>query len=79
VELDNHLRQPKVCEIKEAQPMEGFDKAQEKELRSRKRTMLNEVEKWKATYRILFPDDDEQLQPSPCESLLVTRLYFNNS
>ena len=29
-----------------------------------------EVEKWKAVYRILFPDDHDADMPSPCKSQL---------
>jgi hypothetical protein len=49
------------------QPVEGFDKQQEKKLKSRKRSTLSEEEKWRETFRILFPDDEEENIPSPCE------------
>jgi hypothetical protein len=48
---------------------DGFTKAQEKQLRSRKKSDLNVTDegKWREIYRILFPDDDPAMIPSPCE------------
>lgn len=66
--IDAHLRRrDELCEIKEAGSIEGFDKNQEVLIRSRKRTTSSEVDKWKEIYRILFPDDSDDLIPSPCE------------
>lgn len=65
--MTHHQRQKEVCDIVTADEIEGFDKDQEKKLRNRKRSTLNEVEKWKETYRILFPADTEDLIPSPCK------------
>lgn len=47
-------------------------------LRSRKKIVPNatEVEKWHAVYRILFPDDDPEDQPSPCMCLLPSGLFW---
>ncbi len=51
--------------------MEGIDGAQEKLLRSRKKSHKewSEADKWRDAYRILFPDDDLAKMPSPCTCL----------
>ncbi|KAF2663811.1 hypothetical protein BT63DRAFT_112518 [Microthyrium microscopicum] len=66
-EVDLHLRSKNICEIEETKTLEGFDKAQEACLKSRKRTNLSEVERWKDIYRILFPEDPSDSVPSPCK------------
>jgi hypothetical protein len=65
--LREHQRDPQGCEIKEQAPLEGFDKEQERKLKSKKRSLvhLSEEEKWKSVYRILFPDDDDMGMPTP--------------
>ena len=70
MELSNHLRQTRACEIKEGPLFSGFNKEQERQLRSRRKTGLDEPGKWKEVYKILFPDDDEALMPSPCEDAI---------
>ncbi|KAH8893068.1 hypothetical protein GQ53DRAFT_840774 [Thozetella sp. PMI_491] len=67
VDLNGHLRAAKPCNLREMPPLDGFDSKQEGELKSRKRviTGLSEVEKWKHTYRILFPLVPETEIPSP--------------
>jgi hypothetical protein len=49
-------------------PLEGFDKDQERGLKSKKRSQVyqSEENKWKGVYRILFPDDNEDGMPAPC-------------
>ena len=66
--LKEHQRRPEGCEVREEGPKEGFDKEQEKRLKSRKRPPIGqtEIEKWNAVYLILFPED-EQI-PSPCKA-----------
>jgi hypothetical protein len=46
---------------------EGFDKDQERRLKSKKKSQIyqTEDEKWKSVYRILFPDDAEADIPTP--------------
>jgi hypothetical protein len=66
LELSSHLRQPQACEVREGPLLCGFNKEQERQLRSRRKTGLDEAGKWKEVYKILFPDDDEALMPSPC-------------
>ncbi|KAM5362064.1 hypothetical protein ACJZ2D_012731 [Fusarium nematophilum] len=66
----NHQRTPQPCPLREMEHVEGFDAAQERSLKSRKRANpeLSETEKWKRVFQILFPhvlDDDI---PSPCKS-----------
>jgi hypothetical protein len=69
-QLREHQRDPRGCEIQEQMPLEGFDKAQERKLKSKKRSLGSQTEedKWKSVYRILFPDDADDDMPSPyCE------------
>ncbi|KAK4208984.1 hypothetical protein QBC37DRAFT_391574 [Rhypophila decipiens] len=66
-DLRNHQRQPEGCEIKLVDLPEGFDKAQEAELRKKKHGETEE-ERWYAMYKILFPDEDGDLVPSPYHS-----------
>jgi hypothetical protein len=54
--------------VREQIPLEGFDKDQERRLKSKKRSQVyqSEEDKWKSAYRILFPDDNEADMPGPC-------------
>ncbi|SPO04555.1 uncharacterized protein DNG_07240 [Cephalotrichum gorgonifer] len=47
--------------------LDGFTKAQERQLKSRKKTEMNRTDegKWREMYLILFPDDDPETIPSP--------------
>ncbi|KAF2736281.1 hypothetical protein EJ04DRAFT_551355 [Polyplosphaeria fusca] len=65
--LKEHQRDPRGCEVREQAPREGFDKDQERKLKSKKRSQvhLSEEDKWNVVYKILFPDDDEAEMPSP--------------
>jgi hypothetical protein len=67
--LRDHQRDARGCEIREQVPPEGFDKDQERKLKSKKRSLVyqSEEDKWKGVYRILFPDDVEEAMPSPCK------------
>lgn len=59
------------CTIKQnTVPHEGFTKDQEKRLRSRKKAHadMTDEDKWVEIYQILFPDDDPESIPGPCES-----------
>jgi len=48
--------------------LEGFNKEQEKRLRTRKKMPSHtEVDRWVEIYKILFPDADETNIPSPCK------------
>lgn len=67
--LTDHSRSANSCVVRDAVPMEGFDKDQEKALKGRK-TMFRaqtEEEKWRIVYLILFPDTALGEMPSPCE------------
>jgi len=63
---------PEPCSIQDMEHIEGFDDAQEKSLRARKRPKnnveLSEAEKWRGVYRTLFPHVDFGDIPSPCKS-----------
>jgi hypothetical protein len=65
--LREHQRDLQGCEIQEQMPLEGFDKDQERKLKSKKRSLVHqsEEEKWKGVYRVLFPDDNDAEMPSP--------------
>ncbi|KAI1764512.1 hypothetical protein GGR53DRAFT_493232 [Hypoxylon sp. FL1150] len=67
VQLRDHTREIKPCVLQQLEPADGFDSKQEERLKSRKRTVtqLPEDEKWKQTYKILFPHIPEELIPSP--------------
>lgn len=69
--LREHQRDPHGCDIKDQVPLEGFDKDQERKLKSKKRSLVyqSEEDKWKGVYRILFPDDNDVDMPSPCKCL----------
>ncbi|TPX08859.1 uncharacterized protein E0L32_009677 [Thyridium curvatum] len=60
--LKEHQRSKTPCPLKTEKPHDGFNKAQEKQLKSRQRPGANEIQKWEDMYRILFPED---LIPSP--------------
>lgn len=47
--------------------MEGIGLAQERRLRSRKRSDKTEAEKWAEVWAICFPEEQEV--PSPCKLL----------
>ncbi|KAF1844455.1 uncharacterized protein K460DRAFT_397545 [Cucurbitaria berberidis CBS 394.84] len=66
VALREHQRDARGCEVQEQTPLEGFDKDQERRLKSKKRSQQyqSEEDKWKGVYRILFPDDIEADIPS---------------
>lgn len=79
--LKEHQRRPEGCEVREEGPKEGFDKEQEKRLKSRKRPPIGqtEIEKWNAVYLILFPEDEPSKIPSPCKtSPLVMAVQMTN-
>jgi hypothetical protein len=67
VALREHQRDARGCNVREQVPPEGFDKEQERRLKSKKKsqTYQTEEEKWKSVYRILFPDDGEADIPTP--------------
>ncbi|KAH7134123.1 hypothetical protein EDB81DRAFT_858786 [Dactylonectria macrodidyma] len=63
----NHQRIPEPCLLRKMEHVEGFDAAQERSLKSRKRTNpeLSETQKWKRVFKILFPHVLEDDIPSP--------------
>jgi hypothetical protein len=65
--LTDHQRQVGFCELNQSEPAEGLDKEQEKKLKSKKKSSLSEEERWREVYKVLFPNDDEETIPSPCE------------
>ncbi|ORY10733.1 hypothetical protein BCR34DRAFT_485248 [Clohesyomyces aquaticus] len=75
--LHEHQRADERCPKQPEEFIEGFDKLQEKQLRSRKKIQPepSEEDKWKEMYRVLFPDDDEALMPSPYMNYNWERVY----
>ncbi|KAK4444367.1 nicotinate-nucleotide diphosphorylase [Podospora aff. communis PSN243] len=63
----DHQRLPEPCPLKDMERVEGFDAAQERSLRSRKRANpeLSEAGKWREVYIILFPHITYDEVPSP--------------
>jgi hypothetical protein len=53
--------------VKDQVALEGFDKDQERQLKSKKKSQVyqTEDEKWKSVYRILFPEDSDTDIPTP--------------
>jgi hypothetical protein len=73
-QLNEHSRLEESCSIREKISMEGFNKDQEKELKSRRamfRAGGSEEKKWQTVYLILFPDTPFGSMPSPCKQLLI--------
>ncbi|KAH6898092.1 hypothetical protein B0T10DRAFT_555429 [Thelonectria olida] len=67
--LRGHQRLPEGCAVQLVNLPEGIDKEQEMLLR-KKQKKGSEEEKWMDAYRILFPDEDGDLIPTP---------YYDNS
>lgn len=65
--MKKHIRKTKLCVVRDEKQTDGFDSKQEAKLKSRKRatTELSEVEKWRQSYKILFPHVPEVRIPSP--------------
>ncbi|KAJ3568924.1 hypothetical protein NPX13_g6257 [Xylaria arbuscula] len=63
----DHQRTPVPCQLKDPEPIEGFDADQEKQLKSRKKKshIVSEVDKWRAAFQILFPHVLADDIPSP--------------
>jgi hypothetical protein len=68
-ELEAHTRQPEPCRLNsepDNDPSRGINKAQEVQLRSRKRrSNQTEEDKWRDIYLILFPGEEHSM-PYPC-------------
>ena len=62
------------CDVRDPQPLEGLNEQQIDLLKSRDRNKSKE-ERWKAVYKICFPED--QVIPSPCKSTSLSSLYSN--
>jgi hypothetical protein len=64
--LDTHCRDQNLnCKFRPRESSDGFGHEKERLLRNRKEYYnLEEIEKWKKMYGILFPSDSEF--PSPC-------------
>jgi hypothetical protein len=73
-QLKNHQRQMEGCAVRLVDLPEGLDKEQETLLRKKKKYETEE-EKWFDVYRILFPDEDGDLIPSPCKDNPLINLY----
>lgn len=74
--LTEHIRKEPPCATQEPRAFDGIDDVQMARLRSRKQTsntVLNEEDKWRKMYRIIFPDEDPAKAPSPCEFFVSSR------
>ncbi|KAJ4252824.1 protein phosphatase regulator [Fusarium torreyae] len=66
-----HLKQPEACQVQDGGLPEGLTKGQKEELRKRKKPskkgdpFQSEEDQWRDVYKILFPNDKEDLIPSP--------------
>lgn len=67
---DEHTAAALRCQAREAPPIEGMNATQKELLRCRKRTVKNmeESEKWREMYLVLFPGTVDESIPSPCKS-----------
>ncbi len=63
---ERHQRQPVACQVQLVNLPQGIDEVKEKGLRKRPKGGTEE-EKWIEIYKILFPDEDGALLPSPCK------------
>ncbi|KAI0813413.1 hypothetical protein GGR55DRAFT_677054 [Xylaria sp. FL0064] len=63
----DHQRASIPCELRESEPIEGFDAEQERQLKSRKKKshIVSEIDKWRAVFQILFPHVLPDEIPSP--------------
>ncbi|KAI1428621.1 hypothetical protein F5Y12DRAFT_675602 [Xylaria sp. FL1777] len=63
----DHQRASIPCERRDIGLIEGFDAAQEKQLKSRKRQshVVSELDKWRAVFHILFEEVPKENIPSP--------------
>jgi hypothetical protein len=68
--LEDHQRATVPCILRPIAPVEGFNSNQEALLRSRKQsyTKLQEAEKWRKVYKVLFPYVQAKDIPSPCKT-----------
>ncbi|KAK0733128.1 hypothetical protein B0T26DRAFT_669566 [Lasiosphaeria miniovina] len=63
-QLWEHQRQAEGCQVRLVDLPEGINTEQEKQLRKKKQRETEE-DRWLEMYRILFPDEDGDLVPSP--------------
>jgi len=66
-DLVAHSRLALGCDLRGFDPPDGFTKEQERTLRRKRKFAGSEESKWRAMYKVLFPDDDEADMPSPCQ------------
>ncbi|KAF2466340.1 uncharacterized protein BDR25DRAFT_317733 [Lindgomyces ingoldianus] len=66
-DLRGHQRALEGCTVQEAKGYDGYDKEQEKKLKSKKRCISGKTEedKWNDIYMILFPEAHPSAIPSP--------------
>jgi len=64
--LNQHLKIPKGCELKECDQADGVTSEVVEKLRCRKKAHKSQTEedRWEEIYRLLFPDE---IVPSPCK------------
>jgi hypothetical protein len=64
--VNNHLQEPKGCQLKNAEPPDGITPEVYERLHSKKKVQKDQTEadRWKDIYKLLFPND---VIPSPCK------------
>lgn len=76
-DLQVHYRRSDICHVVALESFQGIDKKQEAILRSRKKSKdQSESDRWRSMYTVLFPDDEEDLIPSPCKLLAPKILWL---
>lgn len=76
--VKSHLQADVPCQRRDVEPRDGVDNAKMMMLKDRRRFRgLEEEEKWREVYRILFPTDDHTAMPSP-RMLLTSKHSFTS-
>jgi hypothetical protein len=66
-ELTSHAREERACEVRDTDLEDVFGADVEARLKSREGLPKSQEDRWKLIYRILFPQDSEDVIPPPCE------------
>lgn len=73
-DLHAHQRSDTPCALQMESTVEGITEGQERKLRAQSPNAKTEGQRWIDVYRILFPDDDPSVIPSPCKSFFISRM-----
>ena len=77
-ECEEHQRAPQACETRSRVIADGYDRDQERLLRSKKKPAVvqSESDKWKQVWKTLFPEDGDNDIPTPCKLSYVYYLSY---